>query len=277
MNTLKNGIEAIIEYQEINLKDKLPDGYPNYIAEIFNIPKTLVNRYLHYIRREKAISTKGYKEVYRTSETELREICLKAGLIRNSPDKEAAACATIMKYIKELPNGGAGIILGTPTAFCASLNRNYPMLIMDNFETAIVLKHYTSIPLTIVIGNAINEKRAQVKAQHWKSNNITNSSTIIVDKVDSYSFYNYISKFAEKHSLVKVILMTSGVWIYCKRTRSRYKKKYGIDDSLDLNFERPSIELTNKYKNLHIFAMTKETKVGFDIRYLHDGKNEIVR
>jgi hypothetical protein len=66
------------------------------------------------------------------------------------------------------------------------------------------------------------------------------------------------------------VLLTSGVWV------DNVKTKANREGSLNCNFERPSIELTNEYDNLHILAMTREGLFKYYVRYLHQGKNIIL-
>ena len=66
------------------------------------------------------------------------------------------------------------------------------------------------------------------------------------------------------------MLLTSGVWKQTTETKKRYPNK-------DLRYEKASIELTNKYPNLHILAMAKRPKsYDFDLRYLNRGMNVVL-
>jgi hypothetical protein len=199
--------------------------------------------------------------------------CLENGLYRNS-FKEGPACKIIMSILMALPLGGSGLLIGTPTALCVHSHAKSKQLVTDNYVVAMVLKVTTLFrPLTIVIGNAVNPLKAQVKADHWKSCDMTSDSEIILDKVGRDAFSRHVSVFAEKNDIAKVILMTSGLWNCSPRNKKKYAE-YGIEP----NFKDPSEYLTSVYKNLHIIALTKEgSSFDFSVRYLHNGINKIIK
>lgn len=274
INKVKNYVEKVINEKNYDLKEQLPVGLASDLANNLGVPCYDITYIIHHMRKRRGIRVKKHYITKKTSITDIQTHLLEKELFRNAPNKEVGACETIVNaLLDELPRGGVGMMIGTPTTFCASDKMNNNMIITDNLEVAIMLKATTRFPLKIVIGNAINPEKAKLKAIHWRSNNSTNNSDIKLDRVDRNSFTRHVTALAKRYSLCKVILMTSGVWSYCKNTQKKYEK-YNID----MNYETPSKILTAKYKNLHILAMTTEPNVlGFCVRYLHNGKNEIIK
>lgn len=188
-------------------------------------------------------------------------------VIRKLPNQNRYASSTIINALQnELPPGGSGLFIGTPTPFAVSDNTKNNCLLTDELEVAIALNMTTSpsIKPTIVIGNLITPDRAQIKGQMWLNNNSTNDWPIIVAPVDRNAYLRYIVRMVEQHSLTKVVLMTSGIWECCKKSR----KKYGHD----FNFKSPSEYLISVYPNLHILAMVMVNGNQFKILHLHNGK-----
>lgn len=191
---------------------------------------------------------------------------------RGSPRHEKIAC-DILCYalLNILPKGGIALIIGTPTPISIA-KAYYNMFCIDNYEVAIIVKHTTEYDTELIIGDTVNRAKALFKVQFWKALNSTNNFRVYMGKVDKHTYKKHIERLTVLYPLVKVILMTSGVWKGCKPTTYKY--------NLDCNFEEPSIELTSKYKGLHILAMTRgenKNMYNFPIRYLHDGKNIILK
>ena len=162
------------------------------------------------------------------------------------------------------------MIIGTPTAFCASHHKRNNMFLTDNLKVAHILDMTTDEdkhPI-IVVGDAIDPVKAELKTFHWKTNNTTNHFNIKKGIVDKISYTHHITKLAEKHDLCKVILMGSGVWNGSKHSEYKWK-------GFDFDFRSPSEYLITQYPNLHIVAMTlpggKEGSYHYVIEHLHYG------
>lgn len=277
---VKSTIEKHIDDNKIDLKLEFPWGSRKELITLYDFSEQEVKHALSVIRGERGSRTRSSKNasknvIDKTVISDLQTYCLSNGLYRSS-NSETAACKKIIAAMKSLvPRGGKGMLIGTPTAFCASQSMNNNLFITDNFEVATILKFTTDVPITIVIGNAINADKATLKAQHWRSNSTTKDSIIHIDRIDRFSYYRYVSNFASGGDKCKVILLTSGIWkdsYVSKRKREKKGMPY-----LNLDYETPSNKLTNEYPNLHILAMTKELVHGFSIRYLNNGKHDLLQ
>ena len=267
-------IDAIQKYlkdNNLDLHKRMPSGSSTELAKILKVtPKSVYNMIGKLRKRDTA------KEALKIIEDEqgapeptledFKELCLKNDFIRKAPDKEATACDIICDFLHtRMTRGGAGMIIGTPTAFAASKNQQYKMVASDNLEVAISLKWTTDIIPTVVIGNSVNPEKAKLKALHWSQLSSTSKFNILLDKVDRDSYTHHVTRFAEANSFAKVIMMMSGVWECAESTR----KKYGME----LNFKDPSVYLSTIYPDLHILAMTRNIKkFGFSIQHVHRGK-----
>lgn len=255
------------------------------IAEALNMNKKTVASTINRIKKKQQESNQKPKEGETISEeipkqphiNIFTDFCVKWGLTRNNPNKEVVACENICKGLLDLPRGGKGIIIGTPTAFCASENKNNNLLLTDNLKVAHILDATTDLGIspTIVIGNAVNPEKAELKAFHWKNNNSTASYDVIIDVVDRDSFTYYVTLYAEKFDFCKVVLMTSGGWIGCESS----KKKWGVDG----NFKSPSEFLVQKFPGLHIIAMISGSggessgHYNYIVKHLHRGGSRIIK
>lgn len=270
----KSNLKNILNEEGYDINKRLKRGSRIDFANRLGVDPHIIEVKLRQIRKES-----GSKVQKTESSTENRDvqICLlNLGLLRKS-NLEGVACKTINHNLQhKLPWGGAGMIIGTPTALCASDGATNNQIMTDNPAVATVLDSTTDInnPVSIIIGNAVNPEKARLKEQHWNSINYPNDLSVKVDRVDRDGFTMYVTAFVERYKPYpcKVILLTSGIWEFSRTTQQNFKKN-GIEGNF--NFEDPSKYLTSKYKNLHILAMTKGP-YGFNIRYLHNGKNEIV-
>ncbi len=252
----------------------LPRGRSNQIAADLNLPVNTFRNGLYLIKKRDGIIVcpkKTKQENRRVSKmSDLRRYLLNKKLVRGAPNKEQAACETMIDLLQNrIPTGGGGMIIGTPSVVSASKSNNYSYISCDNLEVALALKWNTSVQPTLVIGNAVSPEKAKLKAEHWAMLNSTNKFNIILDTVYRDSFTRYVSQFAEKNETAKVILMMSGAWGCVSSTEAKYK--------MSLDFKSPSEYLISQYPGLHIIAMTREgIGFNFNVRYLHRGKNEIV-
>lgn len=222
-------------------------------------------------RKQMGILIKKQDETLkREKENKLVIMVRSLNVIRKLPNQNRHASTTIVKGLQNLPPGGSGLFIGTPTPFAVSDNTKNNCLLTDELEVAIALNMTTSpsIKPTIIIGDLITPERAHIKGQLWLNNNSTNDWPIIVAPVDRNAYLRYIVKMVEQHSLTKVVLMTSGIWECCKKTR----EKYGHD----FNFKSPSEYLISVYPNLHILAMVMVNGNQFKILHLHNGTQTVL-
>ena len=266
--------EKIFDYlvdNEHDLKKRIRRGIVQEIASALNMGTAMVKDDIKIIRRQCGITRnpKGSSEVITPTCTGVHDSLIKHNLFRASL-LETPVCDKIVNilYGNVLPSGGVGLLIGTATPLCVLKKDMYSKIIDDNLEVARALLKTTSRPLRIVVGNAKSRVKANEKAYLWKS--FMNCRTIIkTDKVDKVSFEYHIKNLVKKYHLVKVILLTSGVW----KHRQPSQKTHG---DLDLRFEVAAIKLTRRYSNLHILAMCKNNSYGFDLRYLHRNRNEVI-
>lgn len=190
----------------------------------------------------------------------LREYCEKHQFIRKMPTKEQYACDAIIKHIDNvLPQGGNSLYIGTATPFC--ITNGYKLIWYDNLLVADRLRR-TSDKLFIRLGDAINRDKAIAKGNIWQSLQYMNKADIKIGPVTGTTYAEEIERIAKRCELLKVILMTSGSW----EGTAQYHK-------IDQNFKDPSIELTNKYKHIHIVSMVT-FRYNMKVLYLNNGKQE---
>lgn len=247
----------------------LPYGFAPQASKDLDINVTSIRYAIKRLRKERGIIKNPPKEISIDRTTDIQDCLLSNGLIRSS-NKEGIACDIIIQtLLKRIPWGGSGMLIGTPTAFCASPHQTNKRIITDNYAVALALQWTTIHPLEIVVGNAIDEEKAKLKASHWKSIDMLNPK-VTLDIVDRDSFSYYVTKFALKSEVSKVILLTSGPW---SCSRSTMKKR-----GLESKFDSPSQFLTKKFRNLHILAMCMDRNgMGFHVKYLHNCNEEIIR
>ena len=164
----------------------------------------------------------------------------------------------------QLPHGGGGIILGTPTPLAAPVHPKYPFFIMSNIVAAWALKITTSVQPTMVLGNGVNPTKSDIKLKHWKQIGITHKFNFKPGVVDAFTFPMRVAEVAHQHDPCKAILMTSGHW---KGTTG--EKTTG----LDCRFAEASARLVETYPNLHLLVVTYGVNPGtgyyFGLKYLH--------
>jgi len=268
-------IKKYIIEQNYDLTKKLPFGTTTAIANKLNVKTYDVTNAFVAIRKASHLETFSGNPIVADKQSGFPNIftehCIENNLTRKNPNSELTACNTISNYlVRNIPHGGDGMIIGTPTAFCASLNTNNKMFFTDNLKVAHALDMTTDTPPTIIIGAGVDPKKAAIKAHHWKINNTTFHFKVITDIVDRNALIHYVTKMAEQHDFCKVIIMTSGVWSCSLTTQRKWK--------LDLNFKAASEYLTMKYPNLHIIAMTTGDggSYHYQIKHLNNGKEIVV-
>ncbi|MDX1806861.1 MAG: hypothetical protein R3267_07535 [Paenisporosarcina sp.] len=263
---IKRQVQEYVDENKINLNHRLQKGTVYRMHKALAISQSDISYALSIIRKERGQGRS--RKIQKTVFSDLQQVCLENRLFRSS-NKETPACDKMIGSLKSfIPQGGKGLLIGTPTAFCASPNENNSLLITDNLEVATILKFTTDEPITIVVGNSVDPEKAIIKGQHWKSNTITKDANVIVDRVSQWTYANRISEMAYDGSLCKVILLTSGVWTDSETAQWKRRQK-GI--YLDLDFKTPSINLTKRFKNLHILALVRDDLVNFGVVYVNKG------
>jgi hypothetical protein len=256
---------------------------PYYTSEGNRLPKgTIINfarkhhidlnhaRYIFQRSREKfAFARIPNEKLKRETQNDLVSMVRTLNVIRKMPNQNRAASTKIINALHhKLPPGGASLLIGTPTPFAVSDNSKNNCLLTDELEVAIALNMTTDpdIKPVIIIGDLVTPDRAYTKGQMWLHNNTTNSWPISVGPVDRNSLSRHIVRLVEKHPLLKVVMVTSGVLDCCSHT----KKKYGQD----FNFRSPCEYLVSVYPNLHILTMVLVNGNQFQVRYLHNKVEE---
>ena len=272
-------VKQIITKDNINLAKRFPIGLINNISKKLNIVKTDVYSFIDTIRKQNGITVNSdnqynsFKEILEGSRSSINYLTLSDKQYRKSPWLERVSCDKLIYALTNLlPSGGAALVLGTPSPFSACPG-SYRYLCLDNLEVMSVVKLTTQVPGTIIVGNAIDEQKAFLKAYEWKSNNITYKFRVFVGLVDRHTLYHQGVLLAEKYKLAKLILMTSGVWEDSIKTREKRKINYPHLPEFDFNFKDSCYRLVERFNNLHILAMVKGSHNGphqIGIKYLHN-------
>jgi len=275
---LRNGIVKWVAENNINLNKRLIPGTIPQLQTILNAEKIPVKRALTQVRNIMDLHVNKPKIVFKTRRAVYsghQEICINNNLLRAS-NKETPACDLIIAAIRELlPWYGKALLIGTPTPFCASKSVQNNLFILDNLYVAAALQFTTRQEIEIVIGNSVDPVKAKLKAQDWRSNTITKGADITCMPLDKYSYHKYVNNFAKNNNPAIVVLLTSGAWVNSKATMYRNSKK-GI--FINQDFKTPSELLVKKYpKNLHILALTNNDGMNFQVRWLRDNKNTLLR
>ena len=263
---MEETIELMLKMRHPDLTQRTPYGLCIEIAKYLNIEPAWVKEVIYKARKKQRVSIQS-KDTTKRNETNLiLEACKEYGFNRASK-KEGPLCFAAAKYLKDiLPEGGHGILFGTPTPLCSSDHpKQNQMIIDDELLIAHMMKMVTE-NMTIVIGDAVNNKKAQDKVDLWSRLMTMSGSSIVQGPADRNSYSKYLTRSIEKYHICKVVLLTSGHWT------DAAKNKYG----LDLNFKSPSLFLTKVYSNLHILALTRNGVHRFELRYVHNGKENVI-
>lgn len=284
---IQQALLQFIKEEKVNLKREIAWYVKEKWRDVLNCSMGQINHAISMIRQQVGLYPNRFrKTIEKPTRTKLNYMCLEDKQYRDSPRHEAIACDKMTKFIVRggMPFGGYALYIGTPAPFSASDQFNYRMTCTDNFEVAIMLKN-TSDQSKIVVGDLINPEKALLKAQEWKSLSSTNCCTVELMKVhrDTYKSEIHSAMFRMAKQLpVKVVLMNSGVWTFCEATRQRYQKMFpDIDfNRISFDFETPSMELSNRFDNLHILAMTRDPGEddyrNFVVKYIHKGEVKII-
>lgn len=270
----KTGASAIVEkylnnHKEYDLSKRLPSGTTFKIAEAIGMPQEKVANAISIIKHRRGLRSRQKVIAIKKPTTNcLVDMFHPLNVERQAPNLNRISSDKILHALmNDIPKGGSGLLIGTPTPFATSPNPKNNLLLTDELEIAVVLRLTCDVDPTIVVGNSISPDKADMKGHFWKNNNSTNTSDVIVDRVDRDSYTRYITKMVEQHSLTKVVLVTSGVWSCAYAARKKYDQEF--------NFKDPSHYLTSVYPNLHILAMVKFHNI-FKVHHLHNGEERII-
>lgn len=261
-------VEQYLKDHNYNLTKRLKFGEKDKIAHALGIESKKVRNAIQIIKHKNGIRVQKSKSIKKPSVNNLVQKFKGFDIIRRSPNQNRISSDNILKALmNDIPKGGAGMMIGTPTPFAISTNPKNDLLLTDELEIAIALRLTCGVVPSIVVGNLVSPDKAKVKGLFWKNINSTNNSDITVGRVDRDSYTYHVTKMAEEHSLAKVVLITSGVWSCSKPTQMKYGH--------DFNFKSPSMFLSGIYPNLHILAMVMHGNL-FKVHYVHNGKETII-
>jgi len=199
---LAEKILKILQLSEIDFTKRLSRNTLSILELELGVERSKISKSLSYYKRVNDIQTvhynisnkpkviSTYPKRLRTPPTiDFQNICIENNLFRKNPSKEILACRTMSNtLVRRLPIGGTGLLIGTPAAFCASTTDTNKLFLVDNLEVAMALRMTTDEIPSIIVGNIIDPKKAEIKAQHWRSNNGTNDFKISVEPVDRNSY-----------------------------------------------------------------------------------------
>lgn len=186
-----------------------------------------------------------------------------------------AAARMIIRDHRRMPHGGAALLFGTQGPIMAPTpksRQNYNYLCLCNLKVGEALFNTTDIPLTNVVGNAVDPIKSERKFTLFESIDMCKDWHNVLDRVDENSLYYHVRHLAEKHDLVKVVIMNSG-----SITGASMRSK-----GLKADFETMSKRLAREYPHLYIMAMQMTVagdsgKFGrFAIRYFHQDIDELI-
>jgi len=188
--------------------------------------------------------------------------------IHNAPKPEYAVNDAIQDKIWDLPRGGAGIALGTQGAIMVpskKLRKVYNYLCLCNLVTLHTLaKSCNTVPLTNVVGDAVDLEKSNYKFTVWETCDVSKNWNNFKERVDENCIRKHVSYLADRHDLVKVLIMNSG----------SLRGTTMVKHNLKANFKRVIQELVAKYPHVHIIAMQMVNGKRFCVRYFHQEKNE---
>lgn len=256
-------IGKIVEDRNYNLTKRIPYGDIRKIADIAGCTETQARRAADYYRERKRLYIQKDQSVIKCESNILLKSLRDTDQLR--PAQLEGDCIETMKKqaMDMLPRGGECLVIGTPTSLCAVKHPSYSQMLIDDESSMVHILLPTCDHLTMVIGNGVNPLKAKHKADNWVRMYTMRKSKVFLDRVDSYSYTRWVSILADKHSILKVFLLTSGSW-----NGSKYSlNKYG----LNVDFKSPSIYLTSVYSNLHILALKASGSHKFEVMYVHNG------
>jgi len=269
--SVSSSIVKLLEAKGLVLTDRISTAIINEIATEINRRPTTVRNAIYTARKKISFTRIPNEKLKRETKNDLVSMVRTLNIIRKMPNQNRASSTKIINALHyKLPLGGAALLTGTPTPVAVSDNPKNNCLLTDELEIAASLNVTTDpdIKPEIIIGDLVSPDKSHMKGQLWLRNNTTNSWPISVGPVDRNSLTRHIVRLAEKHSLLKVVLVTSGVWDCCSSTQ----KKYGHD----FNFRSPCEYLVSVYPNLHILTMKLVNGHQFQVLYLNNKGTEIL-
>jgi len=265
---LEKRIARIIDKKGYDLTKRLPYGFACKTAKDIGITSVKVRETVNAIRKSRHISVQQENTVKLNDSNGFNDVCRDNNLMRQG-NKEGLACKSIRKFVMDnLPRGGHGLLFGTPIPLCVSDHPTFNKTLIDD-ELAIAHTMVdTCDGLTIVIGDAVKNAKAQFKVDTWKRLYTMHKANVVKEPVNRDSFTRWMTKLIEKHSICKVVLITSGSWTNSKSSWDKYR--------FDVNFEAPSKYLTSIYPNLHILALTMSHQYMFSVKYVSGGSETTI-
>lgn len=263
---------------DVEKDDKLPYGYGLFLKEKIDADYAYVNQAYHrlktYLHGSPSREFFGFREFTMVQRSERNKFIMSQGYGRGCPAWERDACNKLICGLKKLPDGGIALIIGSPAPLSVA-RKNGNLISDDNLEVIHIAKYTTKYPGIIIIGNLVNDTKATQKCHDFKElNSISSSFRVFKGPVTAATLKRIIKKLAKEYPLVKVILMTSGLWKHSNTHKIQRPElaKY------DLNFYRASLDITNKFNNVHILAMARgsEPGYGFSVEYVHKGKQSTI-
>jgi len=247
------------------LKDKIKGKY-SYIINNYNRLKTILHGNV-------SKDFFGFREFTVVGRSERNKEIMSRGYGRGAPLWERDACNKLIFGLEKLPYGGIALIFGSPAPLSVS-RKNYNHICDDNLEVIHIAKFTTDEPGIIMIGDLVNDEKAIKKCQDFKElNSISSFFRVLKGPVTAPVLKRVVTQLAKQYPLVKVIIMTSGVWKH-STTNKLLKPELA---KYDLNFERASHEITKEFDNVHVLAMSREgNSYGFTIVHVHKGKQSII-
>lgn len=260
-------VEEALDRGGYDLTRNIPTDFISKMVKETGKSREQIRALINTIRKERHIHTQRLPKRPNSKHNKVIEMCQKAGLIRSS-NKQGVVTRAIIKFIlNNLPLSGAALMIGTAGPFFHSKMPSMKNTIIDDEYGLAIMLRYTSDKFTIIVGNGVSKRKARIKADQWRASFILRPVDVEEDIVDRDSFSSWISRIAEKHSVCKVVLLTSGSW-----TGQHSSKEHGID----ANFKSPAEYLSKTFRNLHILAIRRRAEYSFDAIYLHNGSEKII-
>lgn len=208
----------------------------------------------------------------------LYDHCVKNRFYMASPQWEIPAVNKMINFIEnKIESGAQALLIGTPVALTYSNNLAFKERVISIELTLAKALSKVTNNLRIKIGDLVDPLKAQAKKHDWKTLLPANKLNVQTGPVNADSYREEVYSLLTKGNYVKktidnpliVTLMNSGLWVGSDGAL----KKYGWNS----NFKDPSIELTEKFSNLHILTMVRAIGGrGFAVSHVHDGKEKTI-
>jgi hypothetical protein len=275
---LNRKIEGILVRDGVKYKSDLVSGYfgkilkelnkinPNityqHVQRSINIVLEKNNNVMEKRFSPKVSNQKRLKKIRKYKYADMIDIIEENRMTHYMPKPEFAVNDAIWEKILDLPRGGAGLLIGTQGPIMApakELRNKYNYLCCCNIGVGLLLDKTTKIKLTNVVGDAVDADKSDRKFILWQTIDISKNWNNIKEKVDERAVWKHASFLAERHDLVKVVIMNSG-------SLNGYTMK---KHNLVANFEKVAKKLVKRYPHLHLIAMQMLHGKRFGMRYFH--------